>query len=69
MTVTNENEAGKVVFTAGETAYLNEMLVAEVQDPDDHGGDLGGPYQGVLIVNWQWSRALTDVTGTRSLKK
>ena len=46
------------------------MLVAEVQDPDDHGGfdDMGEPYgkphQGVHIVSWQWSRALTDVTGT-----
>ena len=62
--VTNVEETGKVVFTAGETAYLNEMLVAEVQDPDDHGGDLGKPYQGVHIVNWQWSRALTDAAGT-----
>ena len=62
--VTNVGETGKVVFTAGETAYLNQMLVAEVQDPDDHGGDLGGPYQGVHIVNWQWSRALTDAAGT-----
>ncbi len=55
--VTNVEEMGKVVFTEGETAYLNEMLVAEVQDPDDHGGDLGEPYEGVHIVNWQWSRA------------
>ena len=62
--VTNVEETGKVVFTAGETAYLNEMLVAEVQDPDDHGGDLGEPYQGVHIVNWQWSRALTDAANT-----
>ena len=62
--VTNVEETGKVVFTAGETAYLNQMLVAEVQDPDDHGGDLGEPYQGVHIVNWQWSRALTDAAGT-----
>ena len=62
--VGNVEETGKVVFTEGETAYLNEMLVAEVQDPDDHGGDLGEPYEGVHIVNWQWSRALTDVTGT-----
>ena len=62
--VTNVEETGKVVFTAGETAYLNEMLVAEVQDPDDHGGDLGEPYQGVHIVNWQWSRALTDAADT-----
>ena len=58
--VTNVEEAGKVVFTAGETAYLNEMLVAEVQDPDDKGGDLGEPYQGVHIVTWQWSRSLDD---------
>ena len=62
--VDNVNEEGKVVFTAGETAYLNEMLVAEVQDPDDHGGDPGEPYQGVHIVNWQWSRALTDAADT-----
>ena len=62
--VTNVEETGKVVFTAGETAYLNEMLVAEVQDPDDHGGDLGEPYQGVHIVNWQWSRAGTDAANT-----
>ena len=62
--VTNVDEDGKVVFTAGETAYLNEMLVAEVQDPDDKGGDLGEPYQGVHIVTWQWSRAQTEVAGT-----
>ena len=62
--VTNVDEAGKVVFTEGETAFLDEMLVAEVQDPDDHGGTLGEPYQGVHIVNWQWSRAPTDVAGT-----
>ena len=62
--VTNVDEAGKVVFTEGETAYLNEMLVAEVQDPDDKGGDLGEPYQGVHIVTWQWSRAPTDADGT-----
>ena len=60
LTVTNVEEAGEVVFTEGETAYLNEMLVAEVQDPDDHGGDLGEPYEGVLIVKWQWSRSLDD---------
>ena len=64
LTVTNVEEAGKVVFTEGEAAYPDEMLVAEVQDPDDHGGDMGRPYQGVHIVSWQWSRALTDVTGT-----
>ena len=57
LTVINFEEAGKVVFTEGETAYLNEMLVAEVQDPDDKGGDLGEPYQGVHIVSWQWSRS------------
>ena len=39
------------MFTEGETAYLDEMLVAEVQDPDDHGGDMGEPYQGVHIVS------------------
>ena len=57
LTVTNVDEAGKVVFTEGETAYLNEELVAEVQDPDDKGGDLGEPYQGVHIVTWQWSKS------------
>ena len=57
VTVTNVEEAGKVVFTEGETAYLDEMLVAEVQDPDDKGGDLGEPHQGVHIVSWQWSRS------------
>ena len=25
--------------------------------PDDKGGDLGEPYQGVHIVSWQWSRS------------
>ena len=40
------------------------MLVAEVQDPDDKGGDLGEPYQGVHIVTWQWSKALTDAENT-----
>ena len=54
--VTPVDEKGEVVFTEGETAYLNEMLVAEVQDPDDKGGDLGEPYQGVHIVTWQWSK-------------
>ena len=33
LTVTNVDEAGMVVFTVGETAFLDEMLVAEVQDP------------------------------------
>ena len=60
VTVTNSDEAGQVVFTEGETAYLNEMLVAQVQDPDDKGGDLGEPYEGVHIVTWQWSRSLED---------
>ena len=60
LTVTNVDEAGKVVFTEGETAFLDEMLVAEVQDPDDHGGDMGEPYEGVHIVNWQWSRSQHD---------
>ena len=64
VTVTNVDEAGEVVFTEGETAFLNEMLVAEVQDPDDHGGTLGEPHQGVHVVNWQWSRALTDAADT-----
>ena len=58
--VTNVEEAGMVVFTEGETAFLDEMLVAEVQDPDDHGGDMGEPYQGVHIVNWQWSKSQRD---------
>ena len=40
------------------------MLVAEVRDPDDRGGDLGEPYQGVHIVTWQWSRAQTADTDT-----
>ncbi len=62
--VENVDEDGKVVFTEGETAYLNVMLVAEVQDPDDKGGDLGEPYQGVHIVTWQWSRAQTDEANT-----
>ena len=62
--VENVDEEGKVVFTEGETAYLNVMLVAEVQDPDDKGGDLGEPYQGVHIVTWQWSRAQTDAANT-----
>ena len=57
LTVNNVNEAGMVVFTEGETAFQDEMLVAEVQDPDDHGGDMGEPYEGVHIVNWQWSRS------------
>ena len=64
VTVTNVEEAGMVVFTEGETAFRNERLVAEVQDPDDHGGTLGEPHEGVHIVNWQWSKAETDVADT-----
>ena len=60
LTVTSVDEAGMVVFAEGETAFLDEMLVAEVQDPDDKGGDLGEPHQGVHIVSWQWSRSLTE---------
>ena len=67
VTVDNVEEMGKVVFTAGETAYLNEMLVAEVQDPDDKGGDLGEPHQGVHVVTWQWSRSTND-SGTPPFK-
>ena len=58
--VKNVGEEGMVVFTEGKTAYLDEMLVAEVQDPDDKGGDLGEPHQGVHIVTWQWSRSQED---------
>ena len=60
LTVNNVDEAGMVVFAEGETAFLDEMLVAEVQDPDDKGGDLGEPHQGVHIVSWQWSKSLTE---------
>ena len=54
--VDNVNETGKVVFTEGETAYLDQELVADVQDPDDHGGDLGEPHEGVHVQTWQWSK-------------
>ena len=54
--VENVNEAGKAVFTEGETAYLDQELVADVQDPDDHGGDLGEPHEGVHVQTWQWSK-------------
>ena len=54
--VENVEEAGEVVFTAGATNYLNEELVAQVEDPDDHGGDLGEPYEGVHVQTWQWFR-------------
>ena len=55
MVVENVEEDGEVVFTAGDDAYVNEELVAQVEDPDDHGGDLGEPYEGVHIQTWQWS--------------
>ena len=58
--VHNVQEDGEVVFTAGDDAFVNEELVAQVEDPDDHGGTLGEPYEGVHIVSWQWSRSLTD---------
>ena len=41
---------GRWCLRKGETAYLDQELVAQVEDPDDHGGDLGEPYQGVHIV-------------------
>ena len=53
--VLNVDEPGEVVFTEGDDAYVSEVLVAQVHDKDDHGGDLGEPYQGVHIVSWQWS--------------
>ena len=56
---------GRWCLRKGTTAYLDEKLVAQVQDADDHGGDLGEPYEGVHIVTWQWSRAGTDVDGNR----
>ena len=58
--VRNRGESGWLVFTKGEEndqAYYNEELVAQVYDPDDHGGDLGEPYEGVNIVTWMWQRA------------
>ena len=57
--VDNVDEPGEVVFTEGSVPYFNEKLVAQVHDPDDHGGDLGEPYQDVRIVTWQWSWSLT----------
>ena len=62
--VLNTNEEGELVFTSGADAELGKEIVAEVQDPDDHGGDLGEDYEGVLIQTWQWSRAATDIAGT-----
>ena len=53
--VDNVDEPGEVVFTEGAVPYFDQRLVAQVHDPDDHGGDLGEPYQGVRIVTWQWS--------------
>ena len=61
--VYNVQEDGELVFSAGGDAEPDTKIVAEVQDPDDHGGTLGGPYQGVLVMDWQWSRSETD-TGT-----
>ena len=43
------------MFTEGAVPYFDQRLVAQVHDPDDHGGDLGEPYQGVRVVTWQWS--------------
>ena len=57
--VDNVDEPGEVVFTEGAVAYFDQKLVAQVKDPDDHGGDLGEPYQGVRVVTWQWSWSLT----------
>ena len=54
--VGNVEEEGEAVFTEGGDGYLNEEMVAQVQDADDHGGDLGEPYEGVHIVSWQWSK-------------
>ena len=53
--VDNVDEPGEVVFTEGSVPYFDQTLVAQVHDPDDHGGDLGEPYQGVRVVTWQWS--------------
>ena len=58
--VHNVEEAGKAVFTEGATGYIDEMLVAQVQDPDDHGGDPGEPYQDVHVQTWQWSKSETE---------
>ena len=58
--VRNRGETGWLVFTEGEVndqAYYNEALVAQVYDPDDHGGDLGEPYEGVNVVTSMWERA------------
>ena len=35
-----------MVFTAGDDAFVNEDLVAQVEDPDDHGGDAGRALRG-----------------------
>ena len=58
--VNNVDEDGEVVFVEGDSAFLDQELVAEVHDPDDHGGDLGEPYQGVHVVSWEWSRSDTE---------
>ena len=59
--VRNRGETGWLVFTEGEEndqAYYNAKLTAQVSDPDDHGGDLGEPYEGVNVVTWAWERAV-----------
>ena len=58
--VDNVDEPGEVVFTEGSVPYFDQKLVAQVHDPDDHGGDLGEPYQDVRIVTWQWSWSQTE---------
>ena len=58
--VRNRGEVGWLVYTKGEEndqAYYNEELVAQVYDPDDHGGQLGEAYEGVNVVTWMWERA------------
>ena len=61
--VGNVDEDGSVVFTAGGDGYIDEELVAQVEDEDDHGGTLGEPYQGVHVQTWQWSKSQTDADG------
>ena len=55
--VRNRPETGWLVFTEGDTSFYDEPLMAQVYDPDDHGGDLGEPYQEVNIVTWRWFTA------------
>ena len=61
--VDNVDEPGGVVFTEGAVPYFDQKLVAQVHDPDDHGGDLGEPYQDVRIVTWQWAWSETGGDG------